>query len=318
MNRYAPLCIAALLSLIVAAPAHAQPLPASLNLGFTSFMDGIAPAGPGFYYQQYLHYISANNVKDADGNNLALPTAPDFDILISLNQFIYEHDEPLIFNARPGIDVLVPIVFADVDPDSLGFTTDDGIGDLVIGPYLQWDPVMGENGPKFVHRIELDFLLPTGEYDNATSINPGDNVFAISPYWAGTYWITPRWTASWRAHYIWIDKNDDPNFAHPDYPLPTDSTQPGQAIHVNFASSVELIPNKLRAGVNGYWLEQLTDSQIDGADSGWREQVIAVGPGAMWSFSKENHVFVNAYWETEVEQRSQAFRLNFRWTHHFH
>jgi hypothetical protein len=303
--------------------ASAYDLP-SVNLGFTSFMDGGPPAGPGFYLTQYVQYWTADEFTDTDGDadKLFPVSDPDFDAWISLTQFIYQSDRPLLWGGKWGIDVIVPVVDLDVDFDGMSFIHDNGtgIGDILVGPFLQWDPIMGPNGPRFMHRIELQLIFPTGEYDDDKTLNAGSNFFSFNPYWAGTLFITPSWTLSTRIHYLWNDENDDPNDeAAPNSPyFGADEVQAGQAIHLNLASAYELVPKTLRVGLNAYYLKQITETEVDGHDvDDSEEMVFGIGPGALWHISPDAHLFFNAYFETDAENRPKGERFQLRCVYHF-
>ena len=63
---------------------------------------------------------------------------------------------------------------------------------------------------------------------------------------------------------------------------------------------------------------QITASQTNGADNhGKKEQVFALGPGALWSFNPNNHLFVNVYFEMDAQSRPEGERGSIRYVHHF-
>ena len=291
---------------------YAYELPA-VNLGFTSFLDGGPPSGPGFYFTQYFQYYTSDQLNDANGDEIPFPD-PDLDAFISLSQGIFQSDQELLLGGKWGLDVIVPYVSLDLDYSAAGpFPQDNGsgMGDLLVGPFLQWDPIIKDGRPLFMHRVELQMIFPTGKYDADRALNPGSNVFSFNPYWAGTLFMTPRWTATTRIHYLWNAENNDPAG------LANDS-QAGQAVHLNFATAYELIPKVLRVGINGYYLKQITDSKVDGEDvANSKEEVFAVGPGLLWHISKDSHLFFNGYYETMAENRSQGSRFTLRFVHHF-
>jgi hypothetical protein len=310
---------ALMVTLAAGLPVQAYDLP-SVNLGFTSFLDGGPPSGPGLYFSQYIQYWTSDEFKNSNGDRL-LPTVADEDLKawISLSQFIYQSNQALLFGGKWGLDVIIPVVSLDFS-SALGaagpLDNGSGLGDILVGPFLQWDPIMGANGPRFMHRIELQLIFPTGKYDENKELNPGSNFFSFDPYWAGTLFITPRWTVTTRIHYLWNAENKDPNRAYK--ALGANDTQAGQAIHLNFATAYEILPKRLRLGVNGYYLKQIDNTQMNGVDvPDTKEQVFGIGPGAVYHFSKDLHLFINAYFESMAENRPEGERVNVRLVYHF-
>ena len=298
----------ATLSLLVLSSARAYDLPL-MNLGLTSFLDGAPPAGPGFYFQDYFMFWHADKFAGPTGNSIAVPS-PKVDITANLFQGLYQSNQKVFLGGKWGVDVILPVANFSLDQKATPLAANGmGIGDLLIGPYLQWDPIMGKNGPIFMHRVEFQMMMPTGRYDRNQQLNPGSNFFSIDPYWAATWFPTPKCELSWRLHYLWNDENTDV--------VGASSTQAGQAIHLNFATSYELIAKRLRAGINGYYLTQITDSKVNGNDVSGREEVIGIGPGFIYSFSQNDHIFLNAYFEMAAQNRVEGQKLILRWTHHF-
>ena len=287
-----------------------------VNLGFTTFYDGTPlPGGPGWMLSTYYSNYQGRKITDNHGDKVPLPKSTT-NIDSSVFQLIYQNGEGKGKNW--GLNFILPVVTKAHVNDGLNNAVLDareGVGDANVGVFLQFDPVMGKDGPIFSQRFEADVLVPIGRYDKNAAINPGSNFWSFNPYWAGTLWATPKTTFSWRLHYLWNGKNDDPSPAS--YGADARNMQAGQAVHLNFEALHALTP-QFQVGINGYWLKQFTDTQVNGHDvEGRREKVFAIGPGALYRFSKKDVLVANYFFETETENRPEGNRLILNWLHQF-
>src|SRR5579883_1338737 len=238
-NRARLLAALAALGLAAPLPARAYDLPA-LNLDNTSFFDGAVPeTGPGFYGIQYLELYSADKFTDANGNRLALPRQ-SLDSVVPTTQGLFVADAKLLDLAHPGITVLVPVVAAISVADGANgaaLQAKDGLGDITIGAFLAFDPIMEDGRPLLAQSLELDVFAPTGRYSRNVAINPGSNFVSLDPFYAATLWLTPQVTVSGRFHYLWNAPNDAPNVS---FGSGARTVQAGQAFHANLAAHYRL------------------------------------------------------------------------------
>lgn len=298
----------------IPALAYDQPL---VNFGLTDVLDGAVP-GPGTYFFEYIQIYQSDEFKDANGNDYS--GGPRNGFVLAMNQLAHVSKTTLL-GGNLGIDFLLPIgsLTAGGNLGSGGppVTANPGpVGDLIVGPFLQWFPHKLLGRP-FLHRFELDFFLPTGHYDKKYTINPGANIWTIEPYYAFTWFLTPQLSTSWRLHYTYNTKNDDPWEVLQAPPFNVREVKPGQLFHCNYSLEYEVVKN-FRIAAAGYYLKQLTDTQFNGSDvSGRKEQVFAIGPAIHW-ITKSGFVFaLKTAFESSVENRPEGNRTTFRMIYKF-
>jgi hypothetical protein len=157
----------------------------------------------------------------------------------------------------------------------------------------------------FVHRFVFDVTVPTGTYSDTRPVNIGNHFVVVNPYYALTY-ERKKIEFSARLHYLWNSTNGDPFVA-----FGIKSMQPGQAFHVNYATSYELFKN-VRLGFNGYWLQQVTDHRINNVDVPYsRERTVGLGPGLQLG-GHDIWFRLNGYMETDVRNRPSGAKVTFR------
>jgi hypothetical protein len=269
----------------------------AVNLGDTSFLDGAA--GPGFVAEQIGDAAHDGRITDSAGNSV--PGASAVNSISSLTHIAWiSHKQ--ILGGWYGVEIVLSA--AHVNAGVLGQA--GGLGSTTIAPFiLQW-PEHRVLGMAIDQRVVTDFDLPTGQYSRTSDVNIGSNTFTVHPYYAITAFPTKRIETSWRVHYLWNSRNNDP-------PISTDaqSTQAGQAIHFN-ATAAYNIYKGLWIGPNAYYLKQITDGKTDGAPlPNSPEQVGAIGPGMVWNHSSW-FFYANSYQEFAAQNRATGHKLVLR------
>lgn len=289
-------------SMIVnAGPVNLPPV----NLGQTSFEDGVA--NPGWFFEEIMEYYHAGQFNDAGGAKVLGQN--DLTTAVAITHLAYCSTYKLL-GGYIGAEALVPLADVNLDASFQAHNHEQGVGDLIISPFmLQWNDGKLFN-KHFFQRFDLDLVVPTGKYNSDSALNIGNNVVSVNPYYAFTIFPTSKLELSARLHYLWNSENDRPYEG-----LHASSIQPGQAFHANLAASYKLL-KRLRLGISGYALQQFTDDKINGNNIGdSEERVFGIGPGL--SYNQDNSrdkwwITLNSYFETEAENRPQGIEVVLR------
>lgn len=299
-GRVAGMVGAALMLCAAVASAADIPLP-TVNLGDTSFLDGVAY--PGWLVEETLGYYHAGRFEDRRGNRVAgsnkLTAASAATHIACISKY-------RLMGGFYGAEVLLPL--ADVDLET-GFGPKDrdrGAGDLIVSPFiLQWTDRKLFGMPYF-QRLVFDMTLPTGSYDRRRAANAGNNLKSINPYYAFAIMPAENFEVSARLHYLWNSENDRPFVG-----MGAGTIQPGQAFHANYAASYEFVKG-VRLGLNGYALQQLTEDKVDGrSQANSEERVFGIGPGIVLSGNGVS-LYLNSYFEAGAENRPEGTKVVFR------
>jgi hypothetical protein len=280
-------------------PAVAQVQLPTVNLGDTNFEDGFG--APGWLIEEFPENYVAGELRDSHGNS-----APGRNRLTT-----YSTTTHLAYISRKRVlggwlagEVLQPLVDVDVELANGTSSRVRGFGDLTLGPGLQWAPKKIGN-VVYVHRFVFDVTVPTGTYSDRRPVNIGNHFVVVNPYYALTY-ERKKIEFSARLHYLWNSTNN-----HPFVGFGIRNMQPGQTFHVNYSTSYELWKD-VRLGFNGYWLQQVTDHQVNGISvPNSRERTVGIGPGIQFS-GRDIWFRLNSYVETDVRNRPSGIKVTFR------
>ena len=307
MNVFVKIFWGILLAIILHSNSYGYTLP-PLNLGLTNILDGgpIRP-NPGLYWQQFSYFYHTHTFLNFEGELLSIPSSA-FNEWSVITQLIYQFSKKLFLDGTPGVTFSLPFtLYSKVDCNKLDLiSAGPGIGNFGLGVYTQWDAVMHKNRPLFIHRLEFDFVIPSGKnkFPQAT-INPGVSFYYFGPQWSATLFATEQLPISWRLSYVISAKS------------PKTHIKAGDAVLLNYSIAYEWF-HKFYAGWVSYFLQQVNNSKLnDIVIPHSKERVWGNGIGAVYFFSQDLIFCSYLYGESFVRNRPKGISFIARLVKHF-
>jgi len=275
-----------------------------INTGSTSFFDGFGGSRAGCSYIQYLGHVDFDQLNGPNGKKAA-----DFELestyAVQQVACTTEHE---LFGGLLGWTAIVPLSGQDASPNPPLSTNGFGLGDVDVGVTLAFPPVIENGRPVFVHGLSFDVLAPTGKFDPAKAINPGNDYWSTAAFWKATWLPQPGWEVSWRLNFIH-------NFEHQ---VSGAQLRSGDGVWVNFTASREIFKD-FYLGLNGFWLKQFEGDEINGVEQpGTKQESLYIGPGFHYTLDPQNIINFNTYFSvSDTNAFSDGVLVNLQWVHPF-
>ncbi|QAR33895.1 transporter [Geovibrio thiophilus] len=237
--------------------SHAQ----DYSLGSEGIKAGTAP-GPGFYYLMYNNYYTSDKSMDKDGDENDIGF--DLSTFANVHRFVYVTDKKIL-GAYYGMNIIIPLVYADLSIDAAGVDKDDtAVGDIVVEPmFLSW------RKERYEAVLGTALIVPTGSYDKDHALNIGKDHYTFMLTLGGTYYPEPdrEWSLSVLTRYEKHFENQDTDVTYGD--------------DIDFEWGVaKAVTKKIEVGLVGYAHWQITDDK--GSDVTWErsthDRVYGIGP----------------------------------------
>ncbi len=274
----------------------------SFPAGASLYLIGGFPPVPGNYLQVMAAHTDSSRLNNSRGDEIK---GTDFDLKVNAAtvRFFTVWDSH-IFGADSFASELIG-TYAHAKnsmntPDGHFSDSQDGLGDIIIGPFLfQWD--LGEN--KNWHAVfATDYVIPTGSYSKNRALNVSNNRFSIQPIVALRYesplgfelGVEPRLSFNW--------KNQDTNY------------KTGTEVFVEYMAAYKI--GQWKAGVSGYYADQLEEDELNGKKlSDSKTKGFGIGPTLQYQFP--NHSVVIASWQKDIVAENKSENNNFYLTYMF-
>ena len=272
--------------LLAGTPAYLFAGESSSILGAEGYFAGALPP-PGAHFINYLMYYHAGELKDNNGDKV--PVDFKADVAAEVLRGIYISDIEIL-GANLGWHLIVPLVYMKMEIKEMSLDESRAsIGDIDFSPFL-----LGWHSEFFHYVVGFDIIAPTGQYDKDYAVNIGCNHWTFEPAVAVSLIHPSGLSASVKLMYDIHTENSD------------NDLKTGQQLHFDYNAGYMIVDN-FRLGVCGYYLIGLQDDELDGdkvSDS--KEQVLAVGPSAMYSFNPGLHLIAKVQFETMAENRPEG------------
>jgi hypothetical protein len=250
--------------------------------GVENFLTGAAPP-PGFYVLEYVNVYRADKLKDGSGNDVPLPV---FKVAANALATRFVWSTPtMVAGGNLMLHAIVPVADLKVEVPGLSQRR-SGLGDITFGPAVGF-----HHSPSLHSVLGLDFVAPTGRYDQNDLANIGRNYWSLQPVLTMSQIDPAGFNADFKLTFNFSQRNKDTDY------------RSGNEVYLDYAAGWGL-GNGWVLGAGGFAMRQLSDDTSAGAsvpDS--KGAAFAIGPSLKYDDGKG--WFITAKWTREMSVRNR-------------